>query len=37
MFAVQLGRAMEARGLSLERISAHLRARGHRISVATLS
>lgn len=29
--------AVEARGLALERISAHLHARGHTISIATLS
>ncbi|QQS00638.1 MAG: hypothetical protein IPK37_17835 [Austwickia sp.] len=36
-FSEAFGRAIEARGLPLERVSAHLRARGHSISIATLS
>lgn len=36
-FHAALRAAIEARGLGLERISAHLRAKGHRISTATLS
>ena len=36
-FADALRDAVEARGLSLERIRAHLLAYGHDVSVATLS
>lgn len=36
-FAVELGRAIEARGLTLQRIQSHLRSRGVSVSVATLS
>lgn len=36
-FAVAVNRAIDRRGLTLDRVSAHLRARGHSISIATLS
>ncbi|MBK7721955.1 MAG: hypothetical protein IPI32_06970 [Austwickia sp.] len=36
-FATGLREAIAARGLSLERLRAHLAQRGHRVSVATLS
>lgn len=36
-FTVRLGEAIAARGLSLHRIRAHLRAAGIDVSVATLS
>lgn len=37
LFAQALRAAIEARGLSLERVRYHLRHRGHELSVATLS
>lgn len=36
-FAIELARAIDSRGLALDRICAHLRARGHHISAATIS